>query len=482
MVVPQDGQRRRRALRKLFAGRGRSILKRAGVETKSAESSQESVVKPSRNKPSPPPPPTTAKTQAVVVSKQSSSGGFRSLRLLENSRSDIEIKLSNLELEERDGDESTDNKSLRNEPEDDSVRHVEKAPSVWKKALSHVEFQDDNNQVFLLDGSQDNAEDDNCSQGVRYDVPGDVQDQEPQTEVQVPEKFVEIDSTQAQDSFFFSHVRIRSETSVGDNVSKSPSEKENQSQATDWQTVQHSVQNETMSQVSALTHKGSKSTAYSESASETSFAESFSSAIYPDVLMVRTKTEGTKDTNKTDTISEIEEDEEEESENNDKTESDTESDESNKQREDADSESESGSEEGEEDDDDSLFDGETDFDDDDEESSMANSSFCSLDEKSEERDATTPTGEVTTKTTLDSEDAFVDIPEPISEGESLDADDESAYTHDDNNVPFVDPIECEMKEPKMKDEPVIFVESDPAKVTDEERRAGWKLFGMLSYN
>ena len=77
--------------------------------------------------------------------------------------------------------------------------------------------------------------------------------------------------------------------------------------------------------------------------------------------------------------------------------------------------------------------------------------------------------------------AFMDdISELDSEGESLvtDDDDESAYTMEDNNVPFVDPIECSEK---VESTPRESEETDaPLSTEQHEERPGWRLFGLLS--
>ena len=88
---------------------------------------------------------------------------------------DIEIKVYTREEEEQEeeqrdtGDESPMHKILDDhESTEDRVdnstdiqkkRSIDHHDPIWKKALAHVEFQGDNDEVFTFDGSQKSKED-----------------------------------------------------------------------------------------------------------------------------------------------------------------------------------------------------------------------------------------------------------------------------------------------------------------------------------
>lgn len=461
-------------------------MKRAGVESKGiASSGAQAKLR-------------QLEAESAMRKQTSPRRGFRSLLIFqENLPSDdvMEAKdISNEQQDQRDGDDSTETRSHKEENSQDRAQETpdfeertsnnDRNNAVLIEALSRVEFQDDTtDQVLIFDSSQS-----------RNGKETDVQEEVIQNPL-LPKSFVEIDSMlQMQNSPFVVEQPVENEVSaLREAIPSSPTtpvetEEEEFTYASDWETVQHSVQNETMSEVSPLTleRTGSTSTSYSISGLSCS---TYSTGLYPDVLMVRTKTHGTHVTNISDIEEGSEKDDESDIENQDDGESNIE-----EEYDYADDDENASAwisevatadyEEEEEEncsDDDEEEEGESESEDEDEETSATASSFFSFDEEPE-MDALHVLQAIAKKDMNNSEDAFVDLLEVYLEGESLlDDDDESAYTTDDNNVPFVDPIGCKAESESRTRHTPEEIESSTMTEKDE-KGSGWKLFGgMLSY-
>ena len=277
MVWLQENQRRRRAFHRFFAARGRTFRKR-GKLSKDSQGPAPPTLKPVQEEPE--------------DFEETASNVIQTLRSFTVShdcdRHDVEISLATDDEfpEIRDDVQEVTAEDTR----EDTIQSISDSLSAWEKESSGkqkrsrsklpamVEFLDDNNEVNTI----------------VYDL----------RSRSGPRTSSSLDSIsmKALDSLILNPDLMAPPSLDQSQGSRSDRDESNHGQASEYdevslrqqesETVQHSVQNETMSEVSALTYVSVRSTSCSESESASSYDDSWTTPVYPHVLTVRTKSEG----------------------------------------------------------------------------------------------------------------------------------------------------------------------------------------------